>query len=230
MVLSIILFPVAVIIKIITSFFDRRLIVLNYFSHLWGALYFWTNPFWSINIVGRDKFVTNQPYVIVSNHLSTIDVLAASLLFTHFKWVSKIENFKIPFIGWTMYLNRYVAIKRGGISSIKSMISQSKTHIENGSSVFIFPEGSRSNDGQLKSFKTGAFKIAQEMQVPIMPVVLTDTDKAVPKSSLHFKGHQKISVEVLEPILPHQYQELSLKELTALAQARISDHIEYKKG
>lgn len=229
MILSIVLFPIAVIIRIVTTPFDRSLIVLNYFSHLWGALYFWTNPFWSIKIIGRDKFVANQPYVIISNHLSTIDVLAASLLFTHFKWVSKIENFKIPFIGWTMFLNRYVAIKRGGISSIKNMISQSKAHLENGSSVFIFPEGSRSNDGQLKSFKTGAFKIAQEMQVPIMPVVLTDTDKAVPKSSLHFKGHQKISVEVLEPILPHQYQDLSLKELTALAHARISDHIQYTK-
>lgn len=229
MLLSIFLFPIAVIIRIITTPFDKRLVVLNYFSHLWGALYFWTNPFWSIEIKGREKFSKNQPYVIISNHLSTLDVLAASLLFKHFKWVSKIENFKIPFIGWTMFLNRYVAIKRGGLSSIKNMISQSQSHLENGSSVFIFPEGSRSSDGELKPFKTGAFKIAQTMQVPIMPVVLTDTDKAVPKSSLHFKGHQKISVEVLEPILPHQYQQLSLKELTSLAHARINDHIQYNK-
>jgi len=219
------LFPIAVLIRIITTPFDKRLVVLNYFSHLWGALYFWTNPFWSISITGREKFAKNQPYVIVSNHLSAIDVLAVSLLFTHFKWVSKIENFKIPFIGWTMYLNRYVAIKRGGLSSIKNMMRESKAHLKNGSSIFIFPEGSRSSDGQLKSFKTGAFKIAQEMQVPIMPVVLSDTDKAVPKHSLHFKGHHKISIEVLEPILPQQYQELSLKELTNLTQARIGDHI-----
>jgi len=228
-ILSAILFPIALLIRIITTPFDRKLIVLNYFSHLWGALFFWTNPFWSIEITGRDKFVSNQPYVVISNHLSTIDVLAASLLFVHFKWVSKIENFKIPFIGWTMYLNRYVAIKRGGISSIRNMMNHSKNHLANGSSVFIFPEGSRSNDGQLKSFKTGAFKIAMAMQVPIMPVVLTGTDKAVPKSSLHFKGHHKISIEVLEPIHPHQYQDLSLKELTAMAQARISNHIQYQK-
>lgn len=225
-VLSAILFPIALIIRIVTTPFDRRLIVLNYFSHLWGALYFWTNPFWSIEINGRDKFVSNQPYVVISNHLSTIDVLAASLLFTHFKWVSKIENFKIPFIGWTMYLNRYVAIKRGGMSSIKNMITHSKQHIANGSSIFIFPEGSRSNDGQLKDFKTGAFKIASEMNVPIMPVVLNGTDKAVPKSSLHFKGHQKISVTVLEPITPEQYQSLSLKELATLAQTKIDQHIQ----
>jgi len=204
-------------------------VILNYFSHLWGALYFWTNPFWSISINGREKFATDQPYVIVSNHLSAIDVLAVSLLFRHFKWVSKIENFKIPFIGWTMYLNRYVAIKRGGISSIKNMMTQSKEHLDNGSSIFIFPEGSRSSDGQIKSFKTGAFKIAQEMQVPIMPVVLSNTDKAVPKRSLHFKGHHKINVEVLDPIMPQQYQQLSLRELTTLAQSRISNHIEFNK-
>ncbi|MDP2562060.1 1-acyl-sn-glycerol-3-phosphate acyltransferase [Psychrobium sp. 1_MG-2023] len=225
-IISVILFPIALIIRIVTTPFDRRLIVLNYFSHFWGSLYFWTNPFWSIKISGRDKFKQDQPYVVISNHLSTIDVLAASRLFVHFKWVSKVENFKIPFIGWTMYLNRYVAIKRGGISSIKSMMKQSKAHLDNGSSIFIFPEGSRSSDGHLKPFKTGAFKIAKEMNVPIMPVVLTGTDKAVPKNSLHFKGHQKITVEVLEPITPEEYQELSLKELTDLAQQRITKAIQ----
>jgi len=67
------------------------------------------------------------------------------------------------------------------------------------------------------------------MQVPIMPVVLSNTDKAVPKRSLHFKGHHKINVEVLEPIMPQQYQQLSLRELTTLAQSRISNHIEFNK-
>lgn len=178
-------------------------------------------PFWSITVTGREKFQSNRPYVIVSNHLSTIDVLAASMLFVPFKWVSKIENFKIPFIGWTMYLNNYVAIKRGGISSIKAMMKQSKVHLTNGSSIFIFPEGSRSANGQLTSFKTGAFKLAKEMDVAIMPVVLRGTDKAVPKHSLHFKGRHKIAIEVLDPIEPAEHQKLTLNEVTALVHDRI---------
>lgn len=220
--ISIILFPIAVIIRLITTPFDHRLIVLNFFSHFWGSLYFWTNPFWSLEITGKQHLPKDKPVVFISNHLSTIDVLVASRLFTHFKWVSKIENFKIPFIGWTMYLNKYVAIKRGGLSSIKAMMKQSLKHLENGSPVFIFPEGSRAQDGHLKPFKTGAFKIAQDANVDIVPIVLTGTDKAVPKNSLHFKGHQHLKVEVLPPITAEQHQNLSLKELTALAQTQIS--------
>lgn len=221
--ISAILFPIALIIRIITTPFDRKLIVLNFFSHFWGSLYFWTNPFWSLEISGREHLPKNRSVVFVSNHLSTIDVLVASRLFVHFKWVSKVENFKIPFIGWTMYLNRYVAIKRGGLSSIKSMMKQSKFHLDNGSSIFIFPEGSRAQDGVLKSFKTGAFKIAQESNVDIVPIVLTGTDKAVPKNTLMFKGHQHIGVKVLAPICAEEHQKLSLKALTLLAQQRISD-------
>lgn len=220
--ISIILFPIAVIIRIVTTPFDKKLIVLNFFSHFWGSLYFWTNPFWSLEIKGREHLPKNRPVVFISNHLSTIDVLVASRLFTHFKWVSKIENFKIPFIGWTMFLNKYVAIKRGGLSSIKAMMKQSMKHLENGSPIFIFPEGSRAQDGQLKAFKTGAFKIAQDANVDIVPIVLTGTDKAVPKSSLHFRGHQHIKVEVLAPINAEEHQQLSLKELTSLAQEKIS--------
>ena len=223
MLISAILFPIALVIRIITTPFDRRLIVLNFFSHFWGSLYFWTNPFWSLDISGRENLPKNRSVVFISNHLSTIDVLVASRLFVHYKWVSKIENFKIPFIGWTMYLNKYVAIKRGGLSSIKSMMRQSKAHLNNGSSIFIFPEGSRAQDGVLKPFKTGAFKIAQEANVDIVPIVLTGTDKAVPKSTLIFKGHQHIGVQVLAPISVKEHQQLSLKELTLLAQKRIEN-------
>ena len=215
-VITAVLFPISVIIRLITGPFDRRLVVLNYFSHFWGACYFWSMPLWKMKVSGREKFNPNTTYVIVSNHLSTIDVLAASMLFVPFKWVSKIENFKIPLVGWTMYLNRYVAIERGGISSIKAMMTASKAHLSNGSSIFIFPEGSRSADGQLKSFKTGAFKLAQEMNVAIMPVVLRGTDQAMPKYSLHFKGRHQIDIEVLDPISPEQYKGLTTKEISTL--------------
>jgi len=221
--ISAILFPIAVLIRLITTPFDRKLVVLNFFSHFWGSLYFWTNPFWSLEISGREHLPKNRPVVFISNHLSTIDVLVVSRLFTHFKWVSKIENFKIPFIGWTMYLNRYVAIKRGGLSSIKSMMKQSNSHLANGSPIFIFPEGSRASDGVLKSFKTGAFKIAQEADVDIIPIVLSGTDKAVPKNSLMFKGHQHIGVKVLPPISREEHQQCSLKELAELAHSRIKE-------
>ncbi|NRA83314.1 MAG: 1-acyl-sn-glycerol-3-phosphate acyltransferase [Gammaproteobacteria bacterium] len=220
-IISVVFFPIAVVIRIISAPFDRRLVLLNFFSHFWGACYFWSMPFWSIKVTGRENFKPNTTYVIVSNHLSTMDVLAVSMLFVPFKWVSKVENFKIPFVGWTMYLNKYVAIKRGGLSSIKLMMRQSKAHLANGSSIFIFPEGSRSADGQLKPFKTGAFKLAKEMNVAVMPVVLRGTAQAMPKHSLHFKGRHKIEIEVLAPIESELLQQLSLQQAASLAHEKI---------
>ncbi|NRA62397.1 MAG: 1-acyl-sn-glycerol-3-phosphate acyltransferase [Psychrobium sp.] len=228
-IVCIIFFPISLVICIITKPFDRRLVALNYFSHFWGSLFLWSNPYWSMQVSGREKIDKSRPYVIVSNHLSTVDVVVISGLFVHFKWVSKIENFKIPFLGWSMHLNNYVAIRRGGISSIKSMIKHSKRHLDNGSSIFIFPEGSRSDDGKIQSFKTGAFKIAKEMNVAIVPIALTGTEKALQKNSLMFKGHQNITMSVLDIIEPSEYQELSLKQLTKLAQQRITDSLESNK-
>ena len=228
-IICIVLYPISLLICIITKPFDSRLVALNYFSHFWGSLFLWSNPYWSMQIHGRDKIDKTRAYVIVSNHLSTVDVIAISGLFVHLKWVSKIENFRIPFLGWSMTLNKYVAIKRGGISSIKSMIKHSKGHLDNGSSVFIFPEGSRSNDGKIQSFKTGAFKIAKEMNVAIVPIALTGTGKAIPKNSIIFKGHQNISMTVLDIIEPQEYQDLSLKQLTLLTQQRITDSLEANK-
>ncbi len=228
-IVCIIFFPISLVICIITKPFDRRLVALNYFCHFWGSLFLWSNPYWSMQVSGREKIDKSRPYVIVSNHLSTVDVVVISGLFVHFKWVSKIENFKIPFLGWSMRLNNYVAIRRGGISSIKSMIKHCKGHLDNGSSVFIFPEGSRSDDGKIQSFKTGAFKIAKEMNVAIVPIALMGTDEALQKNSLMFKGHQNITMSVLDIIEPSEYQELSLKQLTKLTQQRITDSLESNK-
>ena len=221
-VLAVVFFAIALVLRLVTGPFDKRLVVLNYFSHFWGAAYFWCMPYWSLQIKGRHHAKPGQPYVIVSNHLSAIDVLVPCLLFIPFKWVSKIENFRIPFIGWGMSLNRYVPIRRGGLSSIKAMMQQARAHLKQGSSIFIFPEGARSDDGNLKTFKTGAFKLAQEMNVPVLPVVLTGTAEALPKRSLHFKGRHQIGIEVLPAIEAAQHQSLSLNELTELAHEQIA--------
>lgn len=109
------------------------------------------------------------------------------------------------------------------------MIKHCKGHLDNGSSVFIFPEGSRSDDGKIQSFKTGAFKIAKEMNVAIVPIALMGTDEALQKNSLMFKGHQNITMSVLDIIEPSEYQELSLKQLTKLTQQRITDSLESNK-
>ena len=104
-VTSIALFPVAVIVWAITRPFDRRLRILHLFTCFWASLYTWANPAWPVTVIGREKIARDEAYVMVANHLSLLDILVLFRLFTHYKWVSKVENFRVPCIGWNMRLN-----------------------------------------------------------------------------------------------------------------------------
>ena len=96
-----------------TVLFDRRLVLLHRFTCFWASLYTWLNPAWRVRIEGREKIRPRTAYVMVANHQSLLDILVLFRLFTHFKWVSKIENFRVPCVGWNMSLNRYIKLRRG---------------------------------------------------------------------------------------------------------------------
>src|SRR5882762_11925636 len=114
---SALLFPIAVVIWAATVLFDRRLVVLHRFTCFWASLYSWLNPAWRVHTEGREKIRPGATYVMVANHQSFLDILVLFRLFVHFKWVSKIEMFRIPLIGWNMALNRYVRLRRGDATS-----------------------------------------------------------------------------------------------------------------
>jgi len=92
---SIALFPVAVATWLLTLPFDRRKVVLHRFTCFWGSLYTWCNPAWPVEIDDLHKIRRDETYVMVANHQSLLDILVLFRLFTHFKWVSKVENFRV---------------------------------------------------------------------------------------------------------------------------------------
>jgi 1-acyl-sn-glycerol-3-phosphate acyltransferase len=97
---SILLYPMALLIWAVTLPFDRRKVLLHKFTCFWASLYSWLNPAWPVKIEGRERIRRGEAYVMVANHLSLLDILVIFRLFSHFKWVSKIENFRVPFVGW----------------------------------------------------------------------------------------------------------------------------------
>ena len=115
-------FPVAVAIWALTAPLDRRKVVLHRFTCFWAALYTWLNPAWRVTIHGREKIDPDRAVVFVANHLSLVDIFVMFRLFTHFKWVSKVENFRVPFIGWNMSLNGYIRLVRGQKQSVVRMM------------------------------------------------------------------------------------------------------------
>jgi 1-acyl-sn-glycerol-3-phosphate acyltransferase len=197
---SVVLFPVAVLIWAVTSPFDRRLVALHRFTCIWASLYTWLNPAWRVRVTGRDKIRRSVTYVMVANHQSFLDILVMFRLLAHFKWVSKVEMFRIPFIGWNMALNRYVKLRRGDRQSVVKMMQACEETLREGSSVLIFPEGTRSADGRLQAFKAGAFILAQTAHVPILPIVIEGTADALPKSGFVLRGRHAIRVRVLDEV------------------------------
>ena len=107
-----------------------------------------------------------NPYVVVSNHESFVDILLISHLPTEMKWMSKIEILRIPLVGWMMRLARDIPLERGDAASIAKALEASRERLDSKVSVMIFPEGTRSKTGELRPFKTGAFRLAIEAQVP----------------------------------------------------------------
>lgn len=226
---SIGLFPVAVLIWAATAPFDRRKVLLHRFTCFWASLYTWLNPAWPIAIEGRERIDPRRTYVMVSNHLSFLDILVLFRLFTHFKWVSKIENFRVPFIGWNMSLNGYVKLRRGDRASVRRMMETCERVLAEGSSLMIFPEGSRSPTGRLRSFKPGAFELALRTRTDLLPIVIRGTAEALPKRGFVLRGRHPIHVKVLDPIPYATFAHETVPELTERVRARIAAELGEKE-
>ncbi|MBN1654757.1 MAG: 1-acyl-sn-glycerol-3-phosphate acyltransferase [Deltaproteobacteria bacterium] len=199
---SVLLSVLGWVLFLLTAPFDRRRRVMHLFTSLWAFHYVWLMPIWRVSIEGRERIPNHISYVMVSNHQSLLDILVLFGLFKNFKWVSKSEIFRIPFVGWNMLLCDYVSLSRGRKAGMLRMMRDCRRHIERGSSVLIFPEGTRSEDGELRRFRDGAFILARSTGVDIIPIAIDGTSDALPKHGLLFKrsSAQKIRVKVLEPI------------------------------
>jgi 1-acyl-sn-glycerol-3-phosphate acyltransferase len=184
--------------------FDRRRKLLHLYTSAWAYHYVKLLPLWRTHFEGTEHIRPGKRYVLVANHQSLGDILVLFGLFKPYKWVSKREIFALPFIGWNMRLNDYVGLVRGDAASIERMLAECRRHLQNGSSVLLFPEGTRSVDGELKRFKHGAFTLAKELGVEIIPIVVDGTRDALPKQGLLLKQRTPldIQVRVLEPIVP----------------------------
>ncbi len=214
--ISAVLFPVSITLWLTTVLFDRRRYLQHWFTCRWSDIILGINPYWKITVEGREKIDPRQVYVMVSNHQSGADILVLFKLHRHFKWVAKKGLFRIPFIGWNMWLNGYISIERSRGRSKLQMMDKAAESIRDGNSVIMFPEGTRSRDGNLQPYKTGAFRLALETRSPILPIVLKETHLAIKKGGLLIHKNDRIRLIVLDPIPYSSFQDLDSKELAHL--------------
>ncbi|MBN2453421.1 MAG: 1-acyl-sn-glycerol-3-phosphate acyltransferase [Candidatus Omnitrophica bacterium] len=180
--------------------FDRERRRAHAQCYWWGGAMIAANPFWKVEVSGLENIDHNKTYVIVANHQSLADIFVLYKIRMQFKWVAKESLFGIPFLGWCMALCKHIRISRGELGSIKQVYRQAAGWLRGGMSVIFFPEGTRSEDGRLKDFMNGAFKLALKERVPILPVALHGTASVISKGSRLFGTKVRSSIDVLPAI------------------------------
>lgn len=157
-------------------------------------------PQWRFRVEGRPPAdIDRRAYVVVANHQSTADPWLLSSLRWDMRWIAKASLFRAPVIGWLMRLGGDLEVVRGQGASVKAMLAEARATLARGMSLMIFPEGTRSPDGELGRFKDGAFELAIASGAPILPVVVDGTHRCRPKGSWWF-GEADAVAKVLPPI------------------------------
>jgi 1-acyl-sn-glycerol-3-phosphate acyltransferase len=191
--------PMMAFLWLVTAPFDPSRYWTGYLFRRVTVVHQRLNPLWTFRVGGTMPDNPRNPYVVVSNHESFVDILLISHLPWEMKWLSKKENFKIPVAGWLMRLARDIELDRKDPVSAAAAMKECRTRLDDRVSVMIFPEGTRSTTGDLLPFKDGAFRLAIEAQVPILPLAVHGAATALRAHDWR-QGRSTAEVRVLEPV------------------------------
>jgi len=154
----------------------------------------------SVQLDGAENIDTKQSYVIVANHQSLVDIYVLyGFLPIDIKWVMKQELRSIPMLGLACDMMGHIYIDRSNTEAALESIENARSRINGGISVVFFPEGTRSRDGALGSFKRGAFRLAIDLGIPVLPVTIHETRHVLPSDSTELVPGE-VRLEILEPI------------------------------
>jgi len=149
----------------------------------------------------------------MSNHQSNYDIpILLGHLPVQFRWLAKVELFRIPLFGYAMKRAGYICIDRSNQQSAFESLKKAAGIIREGVSVMIFPEGTRTRDGSIGSFKKGGFVLAVESGVPIVPLIIKGTYSVMPRTRLLIKPG-KVTLEILKPVETSVYTKETKDEL-----------------
>jgi len=179
--------------------FDRRGNGPHLVARWWARLLLWVSLV-KVEVRGMENLDAAGTYVFAANHSSMFDILVLlGYLPFQFRWLAKEELFHIPGFGWAMRKAGYIPINRTnpreGVQSLKVAAEK----IEAGTSVVIFPEGTRSKDGRIQDFKRGGFTIAVRSGRPIVPVSISGAARVLPSKTLALRPG-RIKVVLGRPI------------------------------
>lgn len=158
------------------------------------------SPMWRFSIEGEPPAdISKRAYVVVANHLSDADPFLLSFLPWDMRWLAKEELYRLPLIGQLMRYGGDIPINRKSREGARHAMEEMRTSLEAGISIMMFPEGTRSRDGNLLPFKDGAFRLAVEAGAPILPIAIEGTEACRPKGA-KWIGEASARARILSPI------------------------------
>lgn len=187
------------VVALVVSPFDGKGDVIHGIARLWASIYLKISGI-RVSLEGLEN-ITSPPYIFMCNHQSALDIFSLlSALPMSFKWIAKRELFFIPFFGWAIKRGGHVSLDRKNPREALKAIDEAARKIKGGMNIVIFPEGTRSKDGNLLPFKKGGFSLALRARVPVVPVGIRGTSRLQPKGSFIPKEKGIIYIRIGEPM------------------------------
>ncbi len=216
---------VTAILWIVTVPFDPTRKIIHEVSRFFATLFFRMPLGWRKHHSGFENIDSSKPWVIVVNHCSMIDVPYLYFVGLNFRWVAKKELRSMPGFGQMIAMHGDILVDRGTKKGALLVMKKGKMWLDRGVCVAIFPEGTRSKDGNIANFKTGAFNLAKSAGVGIQPIVVSGTRQTMHHSFLFHWKHD-LGIKVLPSI---SAEEVATTELKELMDATREQMIEAKK-
>ncbi len=170
-----------------------------YPAHLWGRIFCWMTLV-KVTVNGRENITPNTSYVFVANHQGAYDIFSIYGWLNHdFRWMMKIGLRKIPLVGYSCEKAQHIFVDKSTPAALRRTMDRAEHLLSGGMSVVVFPEGARSRNGKMSSFKRGAFLLAQEFNLPVVPITINGAFDVMPRyKKLPRWGH--ITLTIHRPI------------------------------
>lgn len=180
-------------------------------GHFWG---YYPGKWWAqfiirilllpVKVEGRENLVKGQSYVFVANHQGAFDIfLIYGFLSRNFKWMMKRQLRQMPFVGKACESAHHIFVDKRGASKIRETYDRARQTLQGGMSLVVFPEGARSFTGHMGVFKRGAFMLADDIELPVVPLTINGSFDIMPRTrDMKWVVWHPLRLTIHKPILP----------------------------
>ena len=200
--------------------FDKYSKIKYHIAQSWATVWMWAARS-KVTLIKNFEYQKNQPYVVISNHLSNLDPMM-QFKYLKIKWVfmAKKEVYKLPFFRTAAKSFNFIKVDRSDKNDRQSINKQAKVLFKNGWSLMVYPQGTRAKKDSFLPFKSGAFHIAMDNNIPILPVVIAGTGDIWPRGAKYLKSG-KAFINTLDPIDISKYNKENIEELVYETQEKM---------